>query len=92
MSIPSPFYLLPLSYTPSLKSKPKAPSSTLGVVIGESEDIEGERNTIHTDNFGRVKVRINCFASQEVIDNARVKEQNNVQGKNIENNHSQGTL
>ncbi|WP_408938871.1 bacteriophage T4 gp5 trimerisation domain-containing protein [Helicobacter fennelliae] len=80
------------SYTPSLKSKPKAPSSTLGVVIGESEDIDGERNTIHTDNFGRVKVRINCFASQEVIDNARVKEQNNVQGKNIENNHSQGTL
>ncbi|QOQ95433.1 contractile injection system protein, VgrG/Pvc8 family [Helicobacter cinaedi] len=86
--------LLPItfSYTPSLKSKPKAPSSTLGVVIGESEDIDGERNTIHTDNFGRVKVRINCFASQEVIDNARVKEQNNVQGKNIENNHSQGTL
>ncbi|WP_220708224.1 phage baseplate assembly protein V, partial [Helicobacter cinaedi] len=86
--------LLPItfSYTPSLKSKPKAPISTLGVVIGESEDIDGERNTIHTDNFGRVKVRINCFASQEVIDNARVKEQNNVQGKNIENNHSQGTL
>ncbi|WP_034319133.1 hypothetical protein [Helicobacter trogontum] len=52
--------LLPItfSYTPSLKSKPKAPSSTLGVVIGESEDIEGERNTIHTDNFGRVKVRL----------------------------------
>ncbi|BDB64026.1 hypothetical protein T36_0473 [Helicobacter cinaedi] len=80
---------LPFSYTPSLKSKPKAPSSTLGVVIGQSEDIEGERNTIHTDNFGRVKVRINCFASQEVIDNARVKEQNNTQGKNVEFNNSQ---
>lgn len=86
--------LLPItfSYTPSLKSKPKAPSSTLGVVIGQSEDIEGERNTIYTDNFGRVKVRINCFASQEIIDNARMKEQNNTQGKNTELNNSQGTL
>lgn len=57
------------SYTPSLKSKSKAPNSTLGVVIGEYEDIESKRNTIHTDEYGRVKVRINCFVSQEVIDN-----------------------
>ena len=78
---------LPFSYTPSLKSKPKAPNSTLGVVIGQSEDIEGQRNTIHTDNFGRVKVRMNCFANQEVIDNARTKEQRNAQGNNAENNH-----
>ena len=77
---------LPFSYTPSLKSKPKAPNSTLGVVIGEDEDIEGQRNTIHTDNFGRVKVRMNCFANQEVIDNARTKEQRNAQGNNAENN------
>ena len=77
---------LPFSYTPSLKSKPKAPNSTLGVVIGQSEDIEGQRNTIHTDNFGRVKVRMNCFANQEVIDNARTKEQRNAQGNNAENN------
>ncbi len=78
---------LPFSYTPSLKSKPKAPNSTLGIVIGQSEDIEGQRNTIHTDNFGRVKVRMNCFANQEVIDNARAKEQRNAQGNNAENNH-----
>lgn len=78
---------LPFSYTPSLKSKPKAPNSTLGIVIGQSEDIEGQRNTIHTDNFGRVKVRMNCFANQEVIDNARAKEQRNAQGNNAENSH-----
>ena len=78
---------LPFSYTPSLKSKPKAPSSTLGVVIGQSEDIEGERNTIYTDEYGRVKVRMNCFANQEVIDNARAKEQRNAQGNNAENSH-----
>ena len=78
---------LPFSYTPSLKSKPKAPNSTLGVVIGEDEDIESKRNTIHTDEYGRVRVRINCFANQEVIDNARTKEQRNAQGNNAENNH-----
>ncbi|TLD91021.1 hypothetical protein LS74_010700, partial [Helicobacter magdeburgensis] len=83
---------LPFSYTPSLKSKPKAPNSTLGIVIGQSEDIEGQRNTIHTDNFGRVKVRMNCFANQEVIDNARAKEQRNAQGNNAENDNSQSTF
>lgn len=33
--------LLPKSliFTPTLKPKPKAPSSTLGIVIGESDDI-----------------------------------------------------
>ncbi|WP_300900647.1 phage baseplate assembly protein V [uncultured Helicobacter sp.] len=59
---------LPFSYTPSLKSKPKAPNSTLGVVIGEDEDIESKKNTIYTDEYGRVKVRINLYAAQEDID------------------------
>ena len=30
---------------------------------------------------------MNCFANQEVIDNARAKEQRNAQGNNAENNH-----
>lgn len=82
--------LLPLSFSfaPALRNKPKAPHSTLGVVIGKSEDIQGERNTIHTDHFGRVRVRINCFANQEIIDNARInpisdkQEQSNAQDTN----------
>ncbi|HEF3288462.1 TPA: hypothetical protein R9A35_001849, partial [Campylobacter jejuni] len=47
---------------------PKAPNSTQGIVIGESKDIESERNTIYTDEHGRVKVRINLYANQEELD------------------------
>ena len=37
--------LLPKSliFTPTIKPKPKAPSSTLGLVIGESDDIQSQR-------------------------------------------------
>nr|WP_290882416.1 contractile injection system protein, VgrG/Pvc8 family [Helicobacter sp.] len=70
--LPLPFY-----FTPSLKHKPKAPSSTLGIVIGASEEIQKERNTIHTDRYGRVRVRINCFASQEILDNKRAYNREN---------------
>ncbi|ELT9983348.1 type VI secretion system tip protein VgrG [Campylobacter jejuni] len=55
-------------FTPSFKVKPKAPNSTQGIVIGESKDIESERNTIYTDEYGRVKVRINLYANQEELD------------------------
>ncbi|EJX7341074.1 hypothetical protein OEJ34_001709 [Campylobacter jejuni] len=55
-------------FTPSFKAKPKAPNSTQGIVIGESKDIESERNTIYTDEHGRVKVRINLYANQEELD------------------------
>ncbi|MCW1327651.1 type VI secretion system tip protein VgrG [Campylobacter jejuni] len=55
-------------FTPSFKVKPKAPNSTQGIVIGESKDIESERNTIYTDEHGRVKVRINLYANQEELD------------------------
>ncbi|EOV5462921.1 contractile injection system protein, VgrG/Pvc8 family, partial [Campylobacter jejuni] len=48
-------------FTPSFKAKPKAPNSTQGIVIGESKDIESQRNTIYTDEYGRVKVRINLY-------------------------------
>ncbi|ECH6040189.1 type VI secretion protein VgrG [Campylobacter coli] len=56
-------------FTPSFKAKPKAPNSTQGIVIGESKDIESERNTIYTDEHGRIKVRINLYANQEELDN-----------------------
>ncbi|EEU6048157.1 type VI secretion protein VgrG, partial [Campylobacter coli] len=56
-------------FTPSFKAKPKAPNSTQGIVIGESKDIESERNTIYTDEHGRVKARINLYANQEELDN-----------------------
>ncbi|OEW33478.1 type VI secretion protein VgrG [Campylobacter sp. BCW_6464] len=56
-------------FTPSFKAKPKAPNGTQGIVIGESKDIESERNTIYTDEHGRVKVRINLYANQEELDN-----------------------
>ena len=41
----------------------------LGIVIGQSTNIQAESNTIYTDEYGRVRVRIHCFANQEEIDN-----------------------
>ena len=55
-------------FTPSFKVKPKAFNSTQGIVIGESKEIESERNTIYTDAYGRVKVRMNLYANQEEFD------------------------
>ena len=53
-----PSYLI---FTPSLKPKPKPPLNTTGIIIGKSLDIESERNTLYTDEYGRVKVRLNAF-------------------------------
>ncbi|WP_261545379.1 type VI secretion system Vgr family protein [Campylobacter lari] len=58
-----------LTFTPSFKSKPKPPINTMGIVIGEDSNIENQRNTIYTDEYGRVKVRINLYANQEELDN-----------------------
>lgn len=62
--------MLPYStvYVPNFKTKPRSPEVTLGVVIGNN-GIDDEKNTIHTDEHGRVKVRINAFSSQETVDN-----------------------
>lgn len=62
--------MLPSStvYVPKFKTKPRSPEVTLGVVIGNN-GIDDEKNTIHTDEHGRVKVRINAFSSQETVDN-----------------------
>lgn len=59
-----------IAFTPSPKSKPLPPFSTQGIVIGQSTNIQAESNTIYTDEYGRVRVRIHCFANQEEIDNA----------------------
>lgn len=62
--------MLPSStvYVPKFKTKPRSSEVTLGVVIGNN-GIDDEKNTIHTDKYGRVKVRINAFSSQETVDN-----------------------
>lgn len=72
----------PFSFTPSLKQKPNAPSSTLGIVIGESEDIAKEANTLYTDSYGRVRVRINAFATQALIDTYTTQDTTSTQQDN----------
>ncbi|WP_194146025.1 type VI secretion system Vgr family protein, partial [Helicobacter bilis] len=68
-------------YVPDTKAKPKAPLHTQGIVIGEgylraptqeqaNQTILQEHNTIYTDEYGRVKVRMNIYANQEKRDNA----------------------
>ena len=75
--------MLPSSavYVPKFKTKPRPPEVTLGVVIGNN-GIDDEKNTIHTDEYGRVKVRINAFASQESVDNSTNFSQNNINPTN----------
>ncbi|HED9783181.1 TPA: type VI secretion system tip protein VgrG [Campylobacter jejuni] len=76
-------------FTPSFKAKPKAPNSTQGIVIGESKDIESERNTIYTDEHGRVKVRINLYANQEELDNDTfIANDIDTNSSNLSSNHS----
>ena len=62
----------PFNFAPPFLPKPKAPNSTLGIVVGDS--IESQSNTIHTDKFNRVRVRINCFYAQSVIDAVIINE------------------
>ena len=56
-----------LEFVPSYKQKPKAPDITLGLVVGQ-DGLNSQNNTIHTDSYGRVKVRLNAFSTQELID------------------------
>ncbi|PZT47179.1 type VI secretion protein VgrG, partial [Helicobacter valdiviensis] len=80
-----------LIFTPSFKEKPKAPLNTQGIVIGESKEIQSERNTIYTDQYGRVKVRINLYANQEEIDNNFLNSNNNILDTNNNNNNNINT-
>ena len=56
-----------VKFVPSYKQKPKAPDITLGLVVGQ-DGLNSQINTIHTDSYGRVKVRLNAFSTQEQID------------------------
>ena len=58
-------FLIPntMPYAMPVIDKPRALGITTGVVIGSSEDIERERNTIVVDEYGRVRVQ---FASNVV--------------------------
>ena len=58
-------HLIPntMPYAMPVIDKPRALGITTGVVIGNSEDIESERNTIVVDEYGRVRVQ---FASSVV--------------------------
>ena len=77
--------MLPSStvYVPKFKTKPRSPEVTLGVVIGNN-GIDDEKNTIHTDEHGRVKVRINAFSSQETVDNSTSFNPNGINSTNTE--------
>lgn len=74
-----------LTFIPSFKSKPKPPINTMGIVIGEDSNIENQINTIYTDEYGRVKVRINLYANQEELDN-------NLLNANIKTNTYEDTI
>ena len=83
--------LLPshIAFTPQPKAKPTPPTSTQGIVIGEgyiqaknlreaNQSIIKEANTIHTDSYGRVRVRLHSFyayaLSQEALIQANANE------------------
>lgn len=52
-----------MPYAMKVIDKPRAIGITTGVVIGNSEDIESERNSIVVDSYGRVRVQ---FASSVI--------------------------
>ena len=84
-----PSYLI---FTPSLKPKPKPPLNTTGIIIGKSLDIESERNTLYTDEYGRVKVRLNAFINfqQQTAFQNDLNPHSNTE--NNLNNHSNNNL
>ena len=67
-------YLIPntMPYTMKYIDKPHVFGVTLGVVIGKSEDIDSERNTIVIDEYGRVRVRLSSMAVQGMYDDSPV--------------------
>lgn len=67
-------YLIPntMPYTMKYIDKPHVFGVTLGVVIGKSEDIDSERNTIVIDEYGRVRVHLSSMAVQGMYDDSPV--------------------
>lgn len=67
-------YLIPntMPYTMKYIDKPQVLGVTLGVVIGKSEDIESERNSILVDEYGRVRVMLSSMSVQGRYDDSLV--------------------
>lgn len=61
-----------MPYTMKYIDKPHVFGVTLGVVIGKSEDIDSERNTIVVDEYGRVRVMLSSMAVQGRYDDSSV--------------------
>lgn len=57
-----------MPYTMKYIDKPRVFGITLGVVIGDKDDIEEERNNIVVDEYGRVRVRFSSMAVQGMYD------------------------
>ena len=53
-----------MPYTMPVIEKPRAFGITTGVVIGNSEDINSERNSIVVDEYGRVRVQFSNYVVQ----------------------------
>ena len=63
-------YLIPntMPYASKVINKPRAYGITSGIVIGKSDNIESERNTILVDEYGRVRVQFASYAVQGKYD------------------------
>ena len=57
-----------MPYTMKYIDKPRVFGITLGVVIGEKDSIDDERNNIVVDEYGRVRVRFSSMAVQGQYD------------------------
>ena len=57
-----------MPYTMKYIDKPRVFGVTLGVVIGEKDSIDDERNNIVVDEYGRVRVRFSSMAVQGQYD------------------------
>ncbi|MWV62030.1 hypothetical protein DCO60_06160 [Helicobacter saguini] len=94
-----------IPYTPNQKQKPLPPLNTQGIVIGElaskarnvqeeNEYIQQEANTIYTDKYNRIKVRLHSFIAQEIMDKKKLDSNNitinntTTHNTNIESNNN----
>lgn len=84
-----------IAFVPPIKPKPMPPSSTQGIVIGEgyiqatnlqeaNDSILKEANTLYTDNFGRVRVRLNSFYAYALSQAQNLQTQHNIESNNID--------
>ena len=93
--------LLPshIAFTPQPKAKPTPPTSTQGIVIGEgyiqaknlreaNQSIIKEANTIHTDSYGRVRVRLHSFYAYALSQEALLDTKSQTNSRDIPQSNS----